>query len=33
MFSYLNYCDSKIPVIITKLGSKGKIFKTVEFST
>ena len=33
MFSYLNYCDSKIPVIITKLGSRGKIIKMVEFST
>lgn len=33
MFSYLNYCNSKKPVAVTKLGSKGKIFKEVKFST
>lgn len=33
MISYLNYCYSKKPVAITKLGSKGKIIKEVKFST
>lgn len=33
MFSYLNYCCSKKPVAITKLGPKGKIIKEVKFST
>jgi ubiquinol-cytochrome c reductase cytochrome b subunit len=32
-FSELGYCNSKLPVITTKLGSKGKIRKIVRFST
>jgi ubiquinol-cytochrome c reductase cytochrome b subunit len=33
LLSELSYCNSKIPVITTSLGSKGKIIKTVRFST
>lgn len=33
MFSDLGYCKSKLPVIATRLGRKGKILKTVRFST
>jgi hypothetical protein len=33
LFSELGYCNSKLPVITTRLGSKGKIRKIVRFST
>ena len=33
LFSDLGYCNSKLPVITTRLGSKGKIRKIVRFST
>jgi ubiquinol-cytochrome c reductase cytochrome b subunit len=33
LFSELGYCNSKLPVITTKLGSKGKIRKIAKFST
>ena len=33
LFSNLGYCNSKLPVISTRLGSKGKIRKIVKFST
>jgi LAGLIDADG DNA endonuclease family len=33
LLSELGYCNSKLPVITTKLGSKGKIRKIVRFST
>jgi len=33
LISFLNYCDSKIPVATSKLGPKGKIIKVVKFST
>lgn len=32
-FSELGYCNSKIPIIMTRLGNKGKIRKVVRFST
>jgi hypothetical protein len=32
-FSELGYCDSKLPVITTRLGGKGKIKKVAKFST
>ena len=33
LFSKLGYCSSKLPVITTKLGSKGKIRKLASFAT
>jgi ubiquinol-cytochrome c reductase cytochrome b subunit len=33
LLSELGYCNSKLPVITTSLGSKGKIIKIVRFST
>jgi hypothetical protein len=33
LFSELGYCNHKLPVITTRLGSKGKIRKIVRFST
>jgi ubiquinol-cytochrome c reductase cytochrome b subunit len=33
LLSELDYCNSKLPVITTRLGSKGKIRKLVRFST
>jgi hypothetical protein len=33
LFSELNYCNPKLPVITTKLGSKGKIKKVARFTT
>jgi len=33
LFSELGYCNSKLPVITTRLGSKGKIRKVARFST
>jgi ubiquinol-cytochrome c reductase cytochrome b subunit len=33
LFSELSYCNSKLPVIKTRLGSKGKIRKVAKFST
>lgn len=33
LLSELGYCNSKLPVITTKLGSKGKLKKIVKFST
>jgi ubiquinol-cytochrome c reductase cytochrome b subunit len=33
LFSELGYCNSKLPVITTRLGSKGKIKKIAKFST
>jgi LAGLIDADG DNA endonuclease family len=33
LFSELGYCNSKLPVIKTRLSSKGKIRKIVRFST
>jgi len=33
LLSELGYCNSKLPVITTRLGSKGKIMKIVRFST
>jgi LAGLIDADG DNA endonuclease family len=33
LFSDLGYCNPKLPVITTRLGSKGKIRKIVRFST
>jgi len=33
LLSELGYCNSNLPVITTKLGSKGKIRKIVRFST
>src|SRR5229473_1683179 len=33
LLSELGYCNSKLPVITTRLGSKGKLKKIVRFST
>jgi ubiquinol-cytochrome c reductase cytochrome b subunit len=33
LLSELGYCNSKLPIITTRLGSKGKIRKIVRFST
>jgi len=33
LFSDLGYCNSKIPIITTRLGRKGKIRKIIRFST
>jgi ubiquinol-cytochrome c reductase cytochrome b subunit len=33
LLSELGYCNSKLPVITTRLGNKGKIRKIVRFST
>jgi ubiquinol-cytochrome c reductase cytochrome b subunit len=33
LLSELGYCNSKLPIITTKLGSKGKIKKIIKFST
>jgi ubiquinol-cytochrome c reductase cytochrome b subunit len=33
LFSELGYCKSKLPIITTKLGRKGKIRKVIRFST
>jgi ubiquinol-cytochrome c reductase cytochrome b subunit len=33
LFSELGYCKSKLPVINTRLGNKGKIRKVAKFST
>jgi ubiquinol-cytochrome c reductase cytochrome b subunit len=33
LLSELGYCNSKLPIITTKLGSKGKLKKVVKFST
>jgi LAGLIDADG DNA endonuclease family len=33
LFSELGYCNPKLPIITTRLGSKGKIRKIVRFST
>src|SRR5258708_23441014 len=33
LLSELGYCKSKLPIITTKLGSKGKLKKVVKFST
>jgi len=33
LFSELGYCNSKLPIITTRLGSKGKIRKRVRFTT
>lgn len=33
IFSELNYCNSKLPIITTKLQSKGKIRKVAKFTT
>jgi len=33
LISKLGYCNTKIPVITTRLGSKGKIRKVIRFST
>nr|UEP17195.1 hypothetical protein [Russula sp.] len=33
LVSELGYCNSKLPIITTKLGSKGKIRKIIRFST
>jgi ubiquinol-cytochrome c reductase cytochrome b subunit len=32
-FSELGYCNSKLPVITTRLGSKGKLRKVARFAT
>jgi ubiquinol-cytochrome c reductase cytochrome b subunit len=33
LLSELGYCNSKLPIIITRLGNKGKLKKVVKFST
>jgi hypothetical protein len=33
LLSELDYCNSKLPIITTRLGNKGKIRKIVRFST
>jgi ubiquinol-cytochrome c reductase cytochrome b subunit len=33
LLSELGYCNSKLPIITTRLGSKGKIRKIIRFST
>ena len=33
LFSELGYCNSKLPIITTRLGNKGKIKKIAKFST
>jgi len=33
LLSELGYCNSKLPIIITRLGNKGKIKKVAKFST
>jgi len=33
LLSELGYCNSKLPIITTRLGSKGKIKKIIKFST
>lgn len=33
MFSDLGYCNSKVPIIATRLGAKGKVRKIIRFST
>ena len=33
LLSYLGYCNSNLPLITTRLGSKGKLRKVIKFST